>query len=277
MLIGADVEGFIVGPRNNFIPACGKLGGTKGNAIDIGEGFSVQEDNVCVEFNIPPVSTGQELTTTLGRAKERVLEYVRDRLKDRTVDIRYHDAVQFSSEALTVEGAQTFGCSPEHNPYEQGNPYPTPRLDGEYANMRFAGLHLHFGFPQGEFNVPGWVASTLLEALLLVDEPNLPLTEYAGFGGSIRQQYYGRAGAYRDTTYPGGYSGFEYRRIGSAMMGHLGLVQEGVNKVSTSLARLCNDRDAAAALYRALDLRALRSRTYHQGNVDAVRKAVRGA
>ena len=51
--IGADPEVFL--ERNNIpVSSIGKIGGTKYEPIHIQDGIFLQEDNVTVEYNIPP-------------------------------------------------------------------------------------------------------------------------------------------------------------------------------------------------------------------------------
>ena len=51
--LGADPELFFK-RGDQFISAIGKVGGSKARPRKIGNGFAVQEDNVSVEYNIPP-------------------------------------------------------------------------------------------------------------------------------------------------------------------------------------------------------------------------------
>ena len=51
-----------------IISAAGLIGGTKGKPVQmegLPEGYGVQEDNVMVEYNIPPCTSGQAFLTAL--------------------------------------------------------------------------------------------------------------------------------------------------------------------------------------------------------------------
>ena len=68
--IGCDPEVFV----GDTIPrsVIGKVGGSKENPmpLPIGEGFCVQEDNVAMEFNIPPSKNKEEFVSNIVKATD---------------------------------------------------------------------------------------------------------------------------------------------------------------------------------------------------------------
>ena len=56
IFFGCDPEFFLKDKTGKFISAIGLVGGSKEEPKAIGNGCFVQEDNVAVEFNIPPVN-----------------------------------------------------------------------------------------------------------------------------------------------------------------------------------------------------------------------------
>ena len=61
--IGCDPEFFLTDALGGFISAIDLVGGTKHDPRplhDLGEGFNVQEDNVAVEFGVPPAKNQDE-------------------------------------------------------------------------------------------------------------------------------------------------------------------------------------------------------------------------
>ena len=55
---GSDIEVFLVNEKNTVIPCVGLVKGTKEKPHrpkGMPKGYAVQEDNVMLEFNVPPV------------------------------------------------------------------------------------------------------------------------------------------------------------------------------------------------------------------------------
>ena len=267
MLIGTDAEAFVRSKSTGeYLAACGKLGGKKGSPVDIGNGFAVQEDNVTVEFNIPPCISPSQFVDCLATAKKEVAAYVQTKFNE-PVELVYTDAANFSDSQLAHRLAREFGCTPELDAYATGGRFPSPEIGN--STFRFAGFHLHFGFLPDSFNVPGFVAATMLEALMSPAGSHGLLDGAAG-ATALRHQFYGKPGAYRDTVYPGGYVGIEYRRMGSLALRHLSTVRDLLTQVWTPFETLCRDRKAAAEFYRGLDLAAMNSRLYSESNYNLI-------
>lgn len=269
MRVGADIEAFVVDSASNYpLSAIGMLGGTKESPVDIGNGFAVQEDNVTCEWNVPPASSPDEFIDIIRRGKIVVEEYVRSRYSEQ-VHLLYQDSMTFPTFLLDNPTARRFGCVPELDAYSRGAAFPSP--DAATTNERFAGFHIHFGFGPGEFNLPGFAAAPLLEALIVHRSAYgrqllSGLSSYA----LTRKQFYGRAGAYRDTRYPNGDIGIEFRVMGSEVGSQLELLREVIGAVWDDFARLCRDEELSASLYHELNLAHIQARKRSRANADAI-------
>ncbi len=198
LTVGFDPEMFLHdGVR--YTPACGLIGGTKEKPIPFGKdwegGFSYHEDNVCAEFSVPPATSPKQ-----------ALDYLRDGInfmrnevvKPKGLSIKYVGQAPFTREALSVKGANDFGCVPDFDAYEGGM---TPRkVDTDlFKNYRFAGGHIHLG---GPFRVPPFVIALLLDIYLVWCKYKYDRTLV------YRNKWYGRPGIFRPKDY-----GLEYRSL----------------------------------------------------------------
>ena len=64
--VGSDPETFLQSKTGEFISSVGLIGGSKDEPMPIGEGCSVQEDNVTVEFNTPPTNDVKEFVRVIN-------------------------------------------------------------------------------------------------------------------------------------------------------------------------------------------------------------------
>lgn len=190
--IGTDSEIFAQDHSGKAISLCGKIGGTKEEPkpMKLGRGFFVQEDNVSVEFNIPPANTITQWDLYIDKA----LEEVGLMLKKMSLYFSENAAISFDKDQLIHPNALIFGCEPDFNAWtktENEKPYC------EDASLRTAGGHVHVG-TRGNM-IQGVEMMDLylgVPSVILDDSP-----------ASInRRKLYGKAGAMRPKPY-----GFEYR------------------------------------------------------------------
>jgi Phage phiEco32-like COOH.NH2 ligase-type 2 len=191
-LIGADPECFI---RNrytgNYTSIVGKLGGTKQKPLPIDtQGHCVQEDNVAVEFNVPPASDAVGLAASI----HKVLGWLREKLPDYELDRA--SAVSFPKEELDTPEAQMFGCEPDFNAWKMCE-NPKPRAPD--PNLRSCGGHIHIS-SKGAIERP----TEMIRAMdVFAGLPAVFLDK-----GILRKSLYGKAGAFRFKDY-----GVEYRTL----------------------------------------------------------------
>lgn len=207
--IGSDPEMFIYDNfMESFVPVCGMIGGTKKNPIAITDnGHSLQEDNVAVEFCIPPCKTKEDFIENINFVKNYIENTI---LKPRDLSLKCVASARFNPNDLLSEQASVFGCDPDNNAWSlKQNVIDRDNID---KNLRSTGMHIHIGYdnPDEHTNV------LLIRALdLFLGVPSVlfdPDTE--------RRKLYGKAGAYRDKPY-----GVEYRVLSSHFLNNNDLLE----------------------------------------------------
>lgn len=185
--IGCDPELFLA-DQNRFISAIDRVGGSKKYPKPIGEGCAVQEDNVAVEFCIPPAKSLE--------AFRNAIRYSLDEISKRVPGLSFSHAASavFPDEELMHPMAQEFGCDPDYNAWT-GRKNPRPACDN--PNLRSAGGHVHVG-------VDGVDKAQLIRAMdLHLGVPSIKIDQ-----DKDRRKLYGNPGAFRPKPY-----GVEYRTL----------------------------------------------------------------
>jgi hypothetical protein len=189
--IGCDPELFLQNEHGKFISAVGLIGGTKWKPKKISKvGHAIQEDNVSVEFNIPPCEGVQDFVSHIN--------FVLSHLEKKAAKMQLHfaknvAAVSFQEDQLQTLAAQTFGCEPDYNAWTLKD---NPRPHCSDPNLRSCGGHVHVG--------------TKLDKIAVIRSMDLHL----GVPSVVmdtdikRRQLYGKAGAFRPKDY-----GAEYRSL----------------------------------------------------------------
>lgn len=197
--LGCDPELFLADANNRLKASCGLIGGTKDHPQpleDLGDGFAVQEDNVAIEFNIPPADSQRAFTDSIAKALKFIQDGVHNGLGLHLVtDL---SAASFPDEELTAPAAKVFGCDPDFNAWT-GKKNPKPKADD--ANLRSCGGHVHVGY---DVKKASWGPQYLIRTMdLFLGVPSVIMDK-----GELRKQLYGKAGAYREKVY-----GVEYRTL----------------------------------------------------------------
>jgi len=109
--IGADPELFLKDATGKFISSIDLIGGSKAYPRPIDKGCAVQEDNVSVEFNIPPCENELDFVNSLNYT----LEYLKDFAKHSGLELAIVPSAEFSDDQLEHPRAQEFGCEPDYN------------------------------------------------------------------------------------------------------------------------------------------------------------------
>lgn len=188
---GADPELFLKDiATGQFISSIGLIGGSKDLPMPIGEGCAVQEDNVAVEFNIPPCSTAADFIKSI----QYNLTYLRERAESMGLELCIQPSAIFGDDQLNTPAAQEFGCEPDFNAWKDGEQNPRPKAPN--PNLRSAGGHVHVAVPDG-LNI-----LTVVKAMDLF--VGCQMLEFDH--DEDRRLLYGKAGAFRKKSY-----GVEYR------------------------------------------------------------------
>lgn len=192
--IGTDTELFAVDKTGKHKALCGLIGGTKEKPLPMAEGlptsFAIQEDNVAVEFNIPPCDNLIQFINYIKIAKNEVNK----RLENLGLSIASECAVSFDKSELVHPTALLFGCEPDYDAWKMiENSKPITSDD----TLRTAGGHIHVGnkmdMVRGVQNMD-----------LFLGVPSVILD--TGRSSTERRKLYGKAGAMRPKPY-----GWEYR------------------------------------------------------------------
>lgn len=188
MRLGADPEVFLCDSAGRHISSIGLIGGDKWNPVQckgLRKGFTLQEDNVSLEFGIPPAASADEFF-------ENINLVMKQGLKKTGLLFSNMSAVIFPADQMKHPNAFVFGCEPDYNAWtREENTKPIP----PHEFMRSAGGHVHV-----ETDKDPVVVSQNMDLYLAV--PSVLMDE----GGDDRRKMYGKKGAFRPKPY-----GLEYR------------------------------------------------------------------
>lgn len=190
MRLGSDPEVFLANSAGKLISSIGYINADKWNPLqipDMPEGFTLQEDNVTLEYGIPPAASAEEFYNNISAVMQKSLEYVPK------LGFSKLSCAIFTDDQMKHPGAHIFGCEPDFNAWTQDyNPSPKP----PHPFMRSAGGHIHVETKADPIAV--------IKAMdLFLGVPSVLMDK-----GEDRKQLYGKAGAHRVKSY-----GVEYRTL----------------------------------------------------------------
>jgi hypothetical protein len=176
----------------HVVSAIGRFGGTKHAPKAVlkswARGFAIQEDNVLLEYNIPPASDFEEFTDSL----DLIHSYIDQLLESMGLSRAKLASYSMPDEELNHPRAHVFGCEPDFNAWTlQVN--PRPQCDN--PNLRSAGGHLHIGV-KGGMSKSQAIATTrwldrYLGTFLVEHDPDVERQKLYGTPGSMRFKPYG--------------------------------------------------------------------------------------
>lgn len=217
-LIGTDPEFGIIDITNNKpISSIGIIPGTKNHPYELleelGEGFSIQIDNVLAEACLPPVKPNE--ANLMWSNIEKFREFTNSILSS---NLRLHSvaSLAYSSDQLDNPTAQELGCSTDYNAWSlTANPRPNAK-----SNNRAIGCHWHLSYPDmnDETSIEWIKAMDLYCGVLSVILDS----------DTVRRKYYGKAGCFRIST-----KTVEYRTLSGFYTSSIELIQavfNGINK-----------------------------------------------
>lgn len=190
--IGADPELFVE-KNGEIISAEGLIGGTKQEPQYISDqGHAIQEDNVMVEYNIPPSYSAEEFVENLNIVEE----YLTQKLALQDCKLNYSASAELNPDYLQTEQAKMFGCEPDFNVHlKDVNKAPSSN-----TNLRTCGGHIHVGFD----NPTQEQSENIVYAMdILLGLPSISIDP-----DNRRKEMYGLAGCFRFKEY-----GVEYRSL----------------------------------------------------------------
>lgn len=191
--LGCDPELFLEDNKGNIVSAEGLIGGTKhAPRVFTEEGHSVQEDNIMVEFNIPPSKTSDEFIENINLVKD----YLKDYVSQYDLKLNYLASSIISKEYLNTKQAKTFGCEPDFNVYLRDlNCSPNSN-----TQLRSCGGHIHIGYPNPDVETS--------EKIVIAMDMFLGLPSVWLDKDNKRRLLYGKAGSFRVKSF-----GVEYRTL----------------------------------------------------------------
>ena len=190
--IGTDPELFLE-KDGKIISAEGLIGGTKNEPKPISDkGHFIQEDNVMVEFNIPPCNNAKDFVDNINFVREH-LETLAS-LKG--MKLNYTTSNKFDKKTLSTPQASQFGCEPSYNVYLK-DISPTPNSKSLW---RGCGGHLHIGWDKP--------TQENTERVIYVMDMILGLNSIILDPDTMRRKNYGKAGEFRFKSF-----GCEYRTL----------------------------------------------------------------
>ena len=223
--IGCDPEIFLADQDNRVKSVIGLLGGDKWHPVKLTEvGHAVLEDNVAVEFNIPPCNTFDDFRKEVRRTMEMVHSLLPNNLH-----FISDSAISFPAEELNCEAAWVFGCEPDNNAWtmcENEKPH------AEDKNLRSAGGHIHVG---SDLAIADPI-NTIRAMDLFLGVPSTQLDS-----GTLRRELYGKAGAFRFKPY-----GVEYRTLSNFWIFSDNLIQWAYDGTRKALEFIHSGREIPA-------------------------------
>lgn len=237
--LGADPEMFLWSNKlNRFWPVVGLIGGTKNLPLPItNEGHAIQEDNVMVEYCIPPSKTADEFVKHIVFTKEYIntlLENIRIPIENEIGDLDIEDlelvtkciaSATFQYEDLISDQAQMFGCESDYDVYT----FDANKVNRINPYLRSAGGHIHLGYDNHNMDT----TVKLIKAFDLF----LGLQSVILDPDKERRSMYGKAGCYRiKPKY-----GFEYRTLSTFWTENEELMRWTYNQAMNAINFVNND------------------------------------
>lgn len=196
LMLGCDPEVFLADINGQLKSSIDKIGGSKQFPMplpDLGPGYAVQEDNVALEFNIPPAQSKAAFIESISKTMAFLNTQVHEAYGYMLIK---SSAASFPAEELRDPRALEFGCDPDYNAWTMEK---NPRPKATDKALRSCGGHVHVGYDKSQIN-----ADRIIRNMdLFLGVPSVLMDE-----GELRKQLYGKAGAYREKEY-----GVEYRTL----------------------------------------------------------------
>lgn len=196
MKLGCDPEIFLKDAAGGLVASCGLIGGSKEQPLPlpIGDGYAVQEDNVAIEFNIPPADTNASFINNINAA----MAFLRQEVAKQGLAFGAESAALFPKHQLIHPAALVFGCDPDFNAWtRKANPKPK----AADPTLRSAGGHIHIG------DIGDLSSDDMVMVIKLMDL-HAGVPSVLMDNGQMRKELYGKRGAFRVKPY-----GVEYRTL----------------------------------------------------------------
>lgn len=207
--LGADPELFLY-KNGEIISAEGLIGGTKQKPKLISDkGHAIQEDNVMIEFNIPPSRSCNEFKDNINF----VLSYLTTLAEVHNAELRIIASAELDKKYLNTKQAKLFGCDPDFNVYLKD----INKSPNSSSTLRTCGGHIHIGYDEPSFETSEKIIYAM-DVILGLESINLDKDDR-------RREMYGNAGCFRVKDY-----GVEYRTLSNFWLQNDNLIDWAYNK-----------------------------------------------
>jgi len=190
MRLGTDPEILLQDSKGSPVSVIGLIRADKWNPMqipDMAPGFTLQEDNVSIEYGIPPAASADEYVQYIQSVMQKSLEYLPG------LSFSKLSCTIYPEEQMQHPLAYVFGCEPDFDAWTgKVNKKPEP----PHPLMRSAGGHIHVETTRNPLEVVRNMDLFLGVPSVLMDK------------GEMRKKMYGAAGAHRPKPY-----GVEYRTL----------------------------------------------------------------
>lgn len=209
--LGADPELFVKDIKTGkFVPSLDLIGAGKYAPKPLSiPGFSVLEDNVLAEYNIPPSKTKEMFRENI-RLGMKLFDEV---LPPDKYVVEIASSYKFTPEQLLDPRANEFGCEPDKNAWKKGETNRPPAIPED--GLRVAGGHIHVGYSidadaMGLLQLDAIDRDVVNQEIVKWMDVLLAVPAMRIDKDTERRRLYGKAGSYRDKPY-----GMEYRTLSS--------------------------------------------------------------
>jgi gamma-glutamylcyclotransferase (GGCT)/AIG2-like uncharacterized protein YtfP len=203
--IGTDPEFCAIDGNNIIRSVIDKIPGTKRKEHCIGNGCTIQVDNVNCEFTIPPVVTKNDFLRYINYCIKVGNEY----LKEHGLRLSTMSSNTYTKEECEHPVAKKFGCEPSFDAFLKnmarvGNP--------KDKQLRSAGFHLHTGFIADNFTFDN-IEKFIFCCDLFLGIPSLLID-----GDTKRRSLYGTPSNFRYKKLENNLNIIEYRSLGGNLL-----------------------------------------------------------
>lgn len=219
MRLGADPEVFLQDKNGKAISSIGYINADKWNPMQIPfmpPGFTLQEDNVALEYGIPPAASAQEFVDHIQKVMEASKKYLPD------LSFSKLSCIVFDEDQMQTAAAHQFGCEPDFSAWEGGKKNRKPKPP--HPLMRSAGGHIHVETDADKITVVKLMDLYLGVPSVIMD------------AGEDRRQLYGGPGCFRPKSY-----GVEYRTLSNFWIFDKKLITWAWNQTQQALSRARDD------------------------------------
>lgn len=185
MRLGSDPEVFLCDINGEPVSAIGLINADKWSPLPIAgmpDGFTLQEDNVALEYGIPPAATEDEFVYNIQAVMAKSREWIGN------LTFSKLSCTIFPKKEMEHPAAHVFGCEPDFNAWtKKTNEKPQP----PHEFMRSAGGHIHVETKRDPFVFGRYMDLCLGVPAVILDKDGLQRKQLYGKKGAIRPKPYG--------------------------------------------------------------------------------------